>query len=276
MIGKTDANISIFSPIKNGVIANESACISMLQKFLDKVLDLTISRNVDILFCVQNGLTDKELLSYKNVAYACSINNVSFINVCRAAALSCGFNAKNPHATISLNLGGGSVNMAVVSLGEVIDGYSIGFGGIDMDNAIKEYVMAVYNHNISLNTAEKLKVECGSLYRQDTTNLEVSGIDMFSMKPQTEVILATDVLNAVESYFINIAKSVEQLLHLCTPDIIADITANGIVVTGGVANIVGLESYLSKKLNLKVFIPDQPENCVILGGALHLTETNKK
>lgn len=276
LLGKTDENITVFSPIKNGVIVNEQACIMMFEKFLEKVLDFMLPKKVDVLFCVQNGLTKEELLVFKNVAYACKIENVDFINVCKASALCCGYNKNNPNATISLNIGGGTMNMAVISRGEVIDGYSIGFGGIDMDYKVKEYVANLYNHDISLSTAEKLKMDCGSLYKQDTTNMEVSGIDMVSRKPQTEIVLATDILNAVDSYFVNIVKSVEQLLHLCTPDVIEDISENGIIASGGVANIVGFEDYFTRKLNLKVFIPEQPENAVILGGALYLTENNKK
>ena len=207
-------------------------------------------------------------------SYSCNAKQVDFINVCKAGAYSVGFNGSNPHATISVNIGGGTVNIAVVSIGEVIDGFSIGFGGNDMDNAIKNYVEAVYGHNISLLSAEKLKNQCGSLYVQDTTNLEVSGIDVISKRPQVEIVNANDVLNSVEHYFNNIAISIEQILHICTPDIIADITENGIIVFGGVANMVGLEDYLSKKLNLKVKVLEQPENSTVLGGALLLSEQN--
>ena len=272
--GKTDENISIVSPIDKGVIVNETICGEMLSKFLDKVLDYIVPRPFSILFCVQNGLNEQELLSYKNLAYSCNAKQVDFINVCKAGAYSVGFNSSNPHATISVNIGGGTVNIAVVSIGEVIDGFSIGFGGNDMDNAIKNYVEAVYGHNISLTSAEKLKNQCGSLYIQDTTNLEVSGIDVISKRPQVEIVNANDVLNSVEHYFNNIAISIEQILHICTPDIIADITENGIIVFGGVANMVGLEDYLSKKLNLKVKVLEQPENSTVLGGALLLSEQN--
>lgn len=273
MSGKTDENITIVSPISQGTIANEKLCSQMLQKFLDKIFDYLLPKSFSILFCVQNGLSQEELIDFKNVAYSCNAKSVDFINVCKASVLSLGYNNDNPHATICINIGGGTVNMAVVSIGEVIDGFSIGFGGNDMDKSIKEYVESAYGHNISLSSAEKLKNQCGSLYVQDRTNLEVSGIDILSKRPQVEIINANDVLNSVENYFNDIVLSLEQLLHICSPDIIAEITENGIVVCGGVANIVGLEDYLSKKLNLKIVLPEQPENCAILGGALYLTQS---
>lgn len=276
MIGKTDENILIVNPIENGIITNENACNLMLKAFIGKVVENDFASNIEVLFCIQNGLTESEMLTFKNVAYFCDVNSVCFVSESMASALYCGFNKNNPHATISLNIGGGTVSMAVVSLGKIIEGYSIGFGGINMDSSIKDYVQTAFNLNIGLSTAEKLKIECGSLYKQDTTNLEVSGIDILSKCPHTEIIQSIDVYYAVENYFINIAKSVEQLLHLCSPDIIADITSNGIIVSGGVANIVGLEDYLSKKLNLKVFIPEQPENCAILGAAMYLNDKNYK
>ena len=273
--GKTDENVSIVSPIDKGVIVNEQLCGKMLSLFLDKIFDYVFPKSFKILFCVQNGLNEQELLSFKNVAYSTNAKEVDFINVCKAGAYSNGYDSKNPHATIAVNIGGGTVNIAVVSIGEVIDGFSIGFGGNDMDNAIKNYVEMVYGHNISLTSAEKLKNQCGSLYIQDTTNLEVSGIDVLSKRPQVEIVNANDVLSSVEHYFNNIAISIEQILHICSPDIIADITENGIIVFGGVANMVGLEDYLSKKLNLKVKVLDQPENSTVLGGALMLSQNTE-
>lgn len=274
--GKTDENITIISPIDKGIIVNEILCGKMLSYFLNKVLDYVIPKPFSILFCIQNGLNEQELLSFKNVAYSCNAKKVDFINVCKAGAYSVGYDNNNPHATISVNIGGGTVDIAVVSIGEVIDGFSIGFGGNDMDIAIKNYVETIYGHNISLISAEKLKNQCGSLYIQDTTNMEISGIDIISKRPQIEIINATDVLNSVEHYFNNIAISIEQIVHICSPDIIADITENGIIIFGGVANIVGLEDYLSKKLNLKVKVLQQPENSTVLGGALLLSQYSKK
>ena len=272
MNGKTDDNISIISPIKQGVIVNEKLCSQMLSKFLDKVFDFMVPKQFEVLFCVQNGLSQAELIDFKNVAYSCNAKSVDFINVTKASALSLGYNNQNPHATIVVNIGGGTTNLAVVSLGEVIDGFSLGFGGLDMDKSIKEYVDTVYGHSIGLNSAEKLKNQCGSLYVQDRTNLEVSGIDIMTKKPQICIVGANDILNSVEHFFNNIVLGVEQLLHICTPDIVAEITENGILVCGGVANITGLEDYMSKKLNLKVVIPEQPENSAILGGALFLSQ----
>ena len=270
LIGKTLSNIKIFSPIKNGVVENEHMCKEMFKRFLNKLIDDFVPKNIDVLFCVQNGLTDSELLILKNVAYACNVHSVDFINVCKAGAICAGFSKDNPKATISLNVGGGTVNMAIISRGDVLDGYSIGFGGINMDYAVQEYVKNIYNLEISLLSAEKLKIDCGSLYRNDTTNVEVKGIDFTSKRPQTEIVMAIDVLNAVEHYFDNIVKSVEQLICLCSPDVIADVSTTGIVVSGAVSNIVGFEDYFSKKLNLKVTVIDQPENAVVLGGAIYL------
>ncbi len=126
--GKTDENISIVSPIDKGVIVNETICGEMLSKFLDKVLDYIVPRPFSILFCVQNGLNEQELLSYKNVAYSCNAKQVDFINVCKAGAYSVGFNSSNPHATISVNIGGGTVNMYVN--GKQYNTYSVNLSAI--------------------------------------------------------------------------------------------------------------------------------------------------
>ncbi|MBQ0017402.1 MAG: rod shape-determining protein, partial [Clostridiales bacterium] len=143
--------------------------------------------------------------------------------------------------------------------------FSVSFGGIDMDNSIIEYIKSLKNIEISSSVAEKLKNECGSLYLQDTTNMEILGVDLDTKRPVNEIITASEVRDAIIHYFENIKTGIEHLLYSCTADIISDVSLNGVYVVGGIANFVGLENYLSKKLNLHIIIPDEPENCTVLG-----------
>ena len=113
--------------------------------------------------------------------------------------------------------------------------------------------------------AEKVKNECGSLFLQDTTNMEIIGVDFDTKRPVTEIISSAEVREAIISFFENIKSGIDHLLSGCTNDVIADISLNGIVIIGGVANFTGLENFLTKKLGIPVLIPDTPENYSVLG-----------
>lgn len=268
MIGKTSNSIMVFSPIKSGTIIDEKYAELMLKEFLKKIVKNSVVSKVNAVFCISNGLSDAQLSAFKSVAYFAGISDVKFANCCLASLLGAGVNVSKPSATICVNIGGGTTDLAVISLNEIINGFSINFGGIDMDISIKDYILNTYSLDISLSTAEKLKNECGSLYVHDTTNLEVSGIDVATKRPMSMIVTSTDVRIAIQHFFENLSLGIEHLINLCSAEVVSDIASNGIFVTGGVANIVGLENFLKKKLSLPVTIPDEPENCEILGGAL--------
>lgn len=262
MIGKTTSSVIIFSPVENGIIKEEKYANILLDQMLKKVISSRLFTKIDVNYIVRTGLTEDEILVIKNVLYSCGASSINFVNSTIAGLIGSGVNISNPTAYLSLHIGGGSTNISVVSMNNIIAGISISFGGIEMDEAIRDYMIETAHFEMSLTSAEKVKEECGSLYLQDTTNMEVNGIDTVTKMPRTEIIYAQDVRTATAKFFDNIVSSIEYVLNDCSPDIVADLTPNGIYVTGGVANIVGLENYLSKKLNLPVHIQDSPENCV--------------
>lgn len=267
MQGKTDDSLLVVEPIEHGVIASEAYAELMLKGFLEKVCLVPFS-NAEITFCTSIGLGDNQLLSFMNIAYDIGVGKVKFTDVCLSALKGAKVMTDKATAIGCVNLGGGTINYAVVSLGKVIEGFSVNFGGKDMDLAIIDYIRALKNMEITSSMAEKIKNECGSLYAQDTTNLEVAGIDVDTKRPVTEIITASDVRDAIIHFFENIKTGVEHLLYSCSPDVISDVSRNGIYLVGGLANFTGLENYLSKKLNLRVIVPDEPENCTILGACL--------
>ncbi|MDD4211571.1 MAG: rod shape-determining protein, partial [Clostridia bacterium] len=173
---------------------------------------------------------------------------------------------------ISLNLGGGTFSVAAVSLNAIIAGHTISMGGSKMDEAIKNYVSEGYELEISLQTAEKIKKEIGSLYIHDTSNLEVSGIDVNTKTPRHDIVFSSNIRPAVEYYFQKTADAIEDVLNSCSPDIVADISNNGIYLSGGLANVTGLENYLKKRLSLPVFLSDKPEESTIIGAGKLLSD----
>ena len=268
MQGKVNESILYVEPIENGIITDEKCAELMLDYFLNKVITKSVFAKISATFCVSIGLDDNQLMAYKNIAYNCGIDNVEFVNTCSASLIGADSKASSNGAVACVNIGGGTVNMAVISYGNTVDGFSLTFGGKDMDNAIIDYVKGVKGIEISQSVAEKIKNECGSLYLQDTSNMEIVGSDCETKKPVSDIIASYEVREAVSYYFDTILKGIEHLLHSCSADIIKDIMQNGLYLTGGVANFTGLENYLTKALNLRVIIPDEPENCAVLGAGL--------
>lgn len=264
MQGKTDNSYSIIEPIEHGVIVNEDALALMLKSFLDKVVENKHGK-IEVTFCVSIGLTDNQLMSFKNVAYVCKISDVNFVNVCLSALKGANVKIDSSKAVMCVNLGGGTCNFAVASLDKTLEGFSINFGGKDIDQAILEYVYAVKNMEISLSIAEKIKNECASLYLQDTTNMEICGVDVDTKRPVNEIITSQEIKDAIFSFFVNIKKGIEHLIKQCSADVVNDITQNGIYLVGGLSLITGLENYLTRELGLAIVIPEEPENCTVLG-----------
>lgn len=266
MQGKIDDSFLVVEPISHGVIVNENMAGLMLYGFLQKICEKP--KDVELTFCVSIGLSDNELLAFKNIAYMNNITSVSFENVCLSGLKGAKVNVEKSSGIACVNLGGGTSNFAVISLGKTIEGFSVDFGGIDIDNSIIDYFKAIKNVEFSKQIAEKIKNECGSLYSMDTTNLEVHGIDVDTKRPASEIVSANEVKDATIEFFDKIRQAIEHLLFNCTTDIINDITKNGIYIVGGLANFTGLESFLSKNLNLPIIIPEEPENCTILGASI--------
>ena len=266
MQGKVGDWVELIEPIVNGIVKQEEYALAMLQKFFEKILENKYEQ-FDITFVTRIGLNDNELLTLKNIAYSLGAVKVDFTDVCVSGLVGAGVQIEKSNAVACVNLGGETCNYAVVSLGKTIKGFSIGFGGKNMDMAIKEYLRATKNLEISNAYAEKIKNECASLYSQDTSNMEVNGVDCDTKRPVAEIIYATEIREAILHFFDKICEGIEQLLYSCSADVIADISKNGIYVIGGVANLTGIENYLYKKINMPIIVPDEPENCTIIGGA---------
>ena len=268
LIGKTSEAITVISPIQNGTVANKSMAQEMFKVFYKKVVpSKTVFDIVDVTLCVSNGLSDNQLEDLKEVIYSSGIGNINVVLSSVVALVGADVNINKPSAVISLNIGGGTTDFAVVSLNEIVTGFSVNFGGQDMDEAIRQYIFNTKRMEISILSAEKLKNECLSLYENDMSNMEVSGIDIDTKKPRSEIILSNDIRISVLHFFDNICTGLEHLVNLCSPEIASDIAPNGIVITGGVANMVGIESYITKKLNLPCFVPEEPAIATVVGGA---------
>lgn len=263
MQGKTNQDLEFISPILSGVIASLSLAENLLAHFLSKIC--LPGEKFDIVFTVPCGLSEEEILNFKNLGFSVGAGKVFLVPSVLTALMGAGENVNKASGIISLNLGGGTIDMAICSLNQILKGYSIFFGGNKIDEAIKLYVNQFLDMQISNQTAEKIKLEAGSLFLHDLTNCEFSGVDLNTKSPKTEVLNASSLRDTLEFYFQKIYMAIKVMINSASPDIVSDLSINGIVVTGGMAKLTGLENYLSKNLNLPVKISDEAENAVILG-----------
>ncbi|MGD9901352.1 MAG: rod shape-determining protein [Spirochaetales bacterium] len=273
MLGKTSSATTISNPIEEGVIKDKELAYSMLKHFMKKIItEKFVKPKIRMLFVIPCGLNIREKAEYKSLGYRLGAGKVDFVESVIAALVGAGVSTENPSGVMSLNLGGGTVNVGAVSLNTIINGYTISIGGAKMDEAIKRYVEEAYELEISNQTAEKIKKEIGSLYIHDTSNMEVNGIDTATKAPKQEVVFSTNIRPAIEYYFQKISAAVEDILNNCSPDIVADIANNGVYVTGGLANLTGIENYLKKRLRLPIYVVDEPEEAVIIGAGKLLSD----
>ena len=263
MLGKTNEDINFVYPIKNGIITNLKLTEELLNYFLNKVL--FTNEKFDIVFTVPCGLTEEEILNYKNLGLKLGANKVHLLPSVLTALIGANVNIDKASGYLSLNLGAGTIDMAICSLNSVLKGYSLGFGGNKIDEAIMLYVEQFLDMNISNQVAEKIKNEAGSLFMHDLTNCEFSGVDINTKSPKTEVIEASQLKDALEFYFQKVYMAIKVLINSSTPDIVSDLSINGIIVTGSLANLTGLENYLAKNLNLPILISEECENAVVIG-----------
>lgn len=273
ILGKTNENTVISAPIKEGIIVDEKLAFEMLKIFMKKVTPKSVlNKKVRFLFVIPCGISEKEKAQFKSLGYAVGANKIEFVPNVICALIGCGVSTSSSSGTMSMNLGGGTVNLAAISLNTIISGYSISIGGKKMDEAIRVYVKEAYELEVSLQTSEKIKHEAGSLYIHDTSNLEVSGIDVNTKSPRQDVVMGRNIRPAIEFYFNKIVAAVEDVLNNCSPDIVADIANNGIYVTGGLAKLTGLQNYLKTRLRLPIIVSDIAEEAVILGAGKLLND----
>lgn len=263
MLGKTNNDVNIVSPVFAGLITNLSLAEELLSYFLQKVL--FSNEKFDIVFTVPCGLTDEEILNYKNLGLKLGAGKVHLVPSVLTALLGSNINIDKASGILSLNLGAGTIDMAICSLSSILKGYSLGFGGNKIDEAIKLYAEQFLDMQISNQVAEKLKIEAGSLFLHDLTNCEFSGVDINTKSPKTEVLGASQLRDTLEFYFQKVYMAIKVLINSSSPDIVSDLSINGIIVTGALANLTGLENYLVKNLNLPILISEECENAVILG-----------
>lgn len=260
MLGKVRQGVDVFSPISRGTIKHKKYASILLKKALNKVFGDNVPPKSSINFIVKVGLYKEEYELFKQIANENDIGEVNFSYKPVMALKGAGVNTSNSSAYLSVVIGGGITNIAIIGHDKILDGVSISIGGKDFDEAICEYLINNYNLEVSPSLAEKIKTYCGSLILQDTSNMEVLGIDSITKEPKREFISAKDVRASVIHFFDFIFDQIQNLINNSSPDVVADVIPNGIYLSGGTTALGGLKEYIYEKLNIVSHIVDNPEN----------------
>jgi rod shape-determining protein MreB len=266
MIGRTPGNIIAIRPLKDGVIADFETTERMLRYFIQKVHRRSRLARPRIVVCVPSGITGVEQRAVKDAAYAAGARKVYIIEEPMAAAIGSGLPVHEPTGNMVVDIGGGTTEVAVISLGGIVTSQSIRVGGDELDNAIVSYVKKEYSLMLGERTAEEIKMAIGSAFPMpDEPHAEIRGRDLVSGLPKTIVVSAEEIRKAIEEPVNDIVDAVKGTLDRCPPELAGDVMDRGIVITGGGALLRGLDERLRHETGMPVFLAEDPLNSVALG-----------
>lgn len=266
MIGKAPPNTVLSFPVTDGFITDPDACRDMLRAFLGKLLKpKVLAPRLRVLAGVPTGLTIEERRIYDDVFSKVGISETIMVENVLLAAVGIDLPVHTHKVSLIANLGGGISEIAAVSLGGIVSGCGINVGGGMMDRALRDFIMGKYNFRIGMSAIAKLKSEIGSLYSNDKSTLSVSGTDLIARSPSSITVKATDVMEALMPYYLRIADAADTIIKSLPPETAADISTDGLHLTGGASKIPGLDKLLSERLHLPVTVHADAEYAGILG-----------
>lgn len=282
MIGRTPANIDIIRPLKDGVISNYEITEQMLSSFIEKIIEKKgFGRFVmpRIMVCVPTGVTEVEKKAVEDATKKAGAREVHIIEEPIAAAIGAGIDIAQPNGNMVIDIGGGTTDIAVISLGGSVVSDSIKLGGDKFDQAIIKYIKKEYNVLIGERSAEKLKIEIGTAIKEDEPRtMNISGRNLIKGLPVTIQVSSTEILEALDSCIEQIITATRNLLEKTPPELAADISDKGIIMTGGGAMLHGLDQRIKQETGIEVTLAHDPLSCVAKGtglslGSLDLLET---
>ncbi len=279
MLGRTPGNIRTTRPLKDGVIADFNMTEQMLQHFIKKVHSSRFLRpSPRVLVCVPCSSTQVERRAIKESAEGAGAREVFLIEEPMAAAIGAGIPIHEARGSMVLDIGGGTTEVAVLSLNGIVYSNSVRTGGDHFDEAIINYVRRSYGTLIGESTAERIKMEIGCAYPQEELKeIQISGRNLAEGVPKMLTLNNNEVLEALSEALTSIVGAVKVALEQTPPELCADVAETGIVLTGGGALLLGLDKLLMEETGLPVIIADDPLTCVARGGgrALEMMDENR-
>ena len=271
MLGRTPGKVQAIRPMKDGVIADFEVTEMMLNSFIRKVNGKSFLSRPRILICCPSNITQVEKNAIKEAAERTGARKVFLEEEPKVAAIGAGLDISKPSGNMVIDIGGGTTDIAILSLGDIVTSDSIKIAGNTFDNDIIKYIKEKYKLLIGDRTAEEIKLEIGSVYAENRNEkMDVKGRDLVTGLPHTITICSEEVEEALRESVYAIIHAAKNVLEQTPPELAADIIDKGIVITGGGALIHGFEELLSHELKVPVFVAETPLTCVVEGTGILL------
>ncbi len=275
MIGRTPSHIQAIRPLRDGVIADFDITERMLRYFIKKVQPRWLARP-RIIVCVPSGITGVERRAVEEAAYHAGARRAFTIEEPMAAAIGVNLPIHEPTGSMVVDVGGGTTEVAMISLGGVVVSRSVRIGGDEIDEAIIHWVKKEYNLLLGDRTAEQLKMAIGSAWPfNDEPNAEIRGRDLVTGLPKTVIVTASDVREAIEEPVQAVIDAVKFCLDKTPPELAADMMERGIVITGGGALLRGLDLRIANETGTPVITAERPLHSVVIGSGICLEEFDR-
>lgn len=273
MIGRTPGNIVAIRPMKDGVIADFVVTQNMLKYFIKKAFSAGVFSKPRVVICVPSGVTEVEKRAVEEATLQAGAKEAHLIEEPMAAAIGANLPVEEPYGSMVVDIGGGTSEVAVISLGGIVTSKSLRVAGDEMDEAIVHYVKKEYNLMIGERTAEEIKITIGSAYpKPKEETMEIRGRDLITGLPKNISISSTEIMDALKEPVDAIVDSIKYTLEKTPPELAADIMDRGIMLTGGGALLSGLDKLIKDETGMPASIAEKPLECVVLGAGKVLEE----
>ena len=276
MLGRTPGNIVAIRPLRDGVIADYDVTEKMLRYFIDKTAGKRLFFKPRVMVCIPSGVTGVEERAVKQAAIQAGARQAHVIEEPLAAALGAGLDISQPGGTMVVDIGGGTTDIAVLSLGGIVHSLSLRLGGDKFDEAIIKYVRREFNLAIGERTAEEIKMEVANAYPNGNSgfSMPVRGRDLVDGLPKEIKVTSDQIYEAIKENLVSVVGAVKEVLECTPPELAADIVDKGIVLTGGGALLRGIDTLLGNETGLNAFLAEDPLSCVAVGTGRALTMLN--
>lgn len=269
MLGRTPDSITTVKPIQDGAITDFALCESMLRYFLHKAVRTTPGIRPNVVIAVSGGITNVEKRAVFNSAERAGAGRVYLIAESKAAGIGAGLPIAEPMASLICDIGGGTTEVAVLSLAEVVASKSLRIAGDEFDAAITDYLKQNFSLRIGEPTAEQLKRQIGCAYPLDEERTgEVRGLDVVSGVPRRAIVTSEELREAVRGPLDAILNGVKSVIEQCDPELVADLSDTGMVLSGGGALLPGLDLFFREQLGIPVRVAADPQRTVVRGAAI--------
>lgn len=266
MLGRTPGNIVAVRPLKQGVISDYSVTERMIKYFIQKAIGKRRFRKPMVSICVPSSATEVEKKAVQDATYEAGARYVQIIEEPIAAAIGAGIDISKPCGNMIVDIGGGTTDIAVMSLGGAVVSHSVKVAGDDFDEAIVRYMRKKHNLMIGERTAEEIKIKIGACYaRPETLSMEVRGRNLVTGLPKTISLTSEETEEALREATGQIIEAIHTVLELTAPELAADIADRGIVLTGGGSLLYGLEDLIEEKTGINTMTAENTMRCVAIG-----------